>query len=103
MAKTVVSIEIGLTQTRLLEVEVGKKVQRVRKAVVFDTPPNAIEDGYIRETDEFAEKMKLQMQTAGIKTRDIIFTISSNKVISREVTVTALKEKMLKLNFILIE
>ena len=96
MAKTIVSIEIGLTQTRLLELEVGSKVQRVRKAVVFDTPPNTIEDGYIRETDEFAEKLSMQMQNAGIKTKDIIFTISSNKVISREVTVTALKEKMLK-------
>ncbi len=96
MAKTVVSIEIGLTQTRLLELEVGKKVQHVRKAVVFDTPPNTMEDGYLRETDEFAEKLSLQMQAAGIKTKDIIFTISSNKVVSREVTVTALKEKMLK-------
>lgn len=96
MAKTLVSIEIGMSQTRLLEVEVGGKVQRVRKAVVFNTPPNTIEDGYIRETDDFAELMSMQMQTAGIKTKDVIFTISSNKVISREVTVTALKEKMLK-------
>lgn len=96
MARTVVSIEIGLTQTRLLELETGKKIQRVKKAVVFDTPQNAMEEGYIRDTSEFAEQLSEQMRLAGIKTRDIIFTISSNKVISREVTVTALKEKMIK-------
>lgn len=96
MAKTVVSIEIGLTQTRMLEIDMGKKLQHVKKAVIIDTPENAIEDGYIRETTELAESMSMQMQAAGIKTRNVIFTVSSNKVISREVTVTALKEKLLK-------
>lgn len=96
MAKTVVTIEIGLTQTRMLELNMGKKVQHVKKAVIIDTPENTMEDGYIRETTELAERMSAQMQAAGIKTRDIIFTVSSNKVISREVTVTAVKEKMIK-------
>ena len=96
MAKTVVSIEIGLTQTRMLEIDMGKKIQHVKKAIIIDTPENSIEDGYIRETAELAENMSMQMQAAGIKTKDIIFTVSSNKVISREVTVTALKEKMIE-------
>ena len=96
MAKTVVSIEIGLTQTRMLEIDMGKKIQHVKKAILIDTPENSIEDGYIRETAELAENMSMQMQAAGIKTKDIIFTVSSNKVISREVTVTALKEKMIE-------
>lgn len=96
MAKTVVSIEIGLTQTRMLEIDMGKKSRRVKRAVVIDTPENAIEDGYISDTGAFAERMSIQMRSAGIKTKDVIFTISSNKVISREVTVTAIKEKMLK-------
>ncbi|MBQ9766476.1 MAG: pilus assembly protein PilM [Lachnospiraceae bacterium] len=96
MAKTVVSIEIGLTQTRMLEIDMGKKIQHVKKAVIIDTPENTIEDGYIRETSELAERMSMQMQAAGIKTKDIIFTVSSNKVISREVTVTAIKEKMIE-------
>lgn len=94
--KRVVSIEIGATQTRMLEIEIGKKVRRVIKAAVFDTPENTIDDGHILEPGKFAEQLGEQMHNAGIKTRDIIFTVSSNKVISREVTVTALKEKLLK-------
>lgn len=96
MAKTVVSIEIGLTQTRMLEIDMGKKTRRVKRALVMDTPENTIDDGYISEAAAFAERINMQMQSAGIKTKDVIFTISSNKVISREVTVTAIKEKMLK-------
>lgn len=94
--KRVVSIEIGATQTRMLEIEIGKKVRHVIKAVVFDTPENTIDDGHILEPGKFAEQMVEQMMEAGIKTRDIIFTVSSNKIISREVTVTALKEKLIK-------
>lgn len=96
MAKTVVSIEIGETRTRAAVLKLGKRKQHVTKAVVFDTPQNAMEDGFIRDYSMFAEQLLLQLRTAGIKTRDIVFAISSNKVVSREVTVTASKEKLLK-------
>ncbi len=96
MAKTVVSIEIGEGKTRAAVLSMGKKRQHVKKAVVFDTPKNAMEDGYIRDHSMFAEQLLLKLREAGIKAKDLVFAISSNKVISREVTVSAAKEKMLK-------
>jgi len=96
MAKTVVSIEIGESKTRAAVLSMGKKKQHIRKAVVFDTPKNAMEDGYIRDYSIFAEQLLLKLREANIKAKDLVFAISSNKVISREVSVTAVKEKMLK-------
>ena len=96
MAKTVVSIEIGESKTRAAVLSMGKKRQHIKKAVVFDTPKNAMEDGYIRDHSMFAEQLLLKLREANIKAKDIVFAISSNKVISREVSVTAAKEKMLK-------
>ena len=96
MAKTVVSIEIGESKTRAAVLSMGKKRQHIKKAVVFDTPKNAMEDGYIRDHSMFAEQLLLKLREANIKAKEIVFAISSNKVISREVSVSAAKEKMLK-------
>jgi len=96
MAKTVVSIEIGESKTRAAVLNMGKKRQTVSKALIFDTPRAAMEDGYIRDYGLFAEQLLLQFRTAKIKPKNVVFTISSNKVVSREVTITAAKEKLLK-------
>lgn len=96
MAKKVVSIEISESKTKAAVLSMGKKKQTVRKAIVFDTPKNAMEDGYIRDYTLFAEQLLLKLREAEIKAKDIVFTFSSNKVISREVIVTAAKETLLK-------
>ena len=96
MAKTVVSIEIGESKTRAVVLSMGKSRQNVKKAVIFDTPRNAMEDGYIRDYGLFAEQLLLHLRGARIKAKNIVFAISSNKVVSREVTITASKEKLLK-------
>lgn len=96
MAKTVVSIEIGESKTRAAVLSMGKKRQHVKKAVIFDTPKNAMEDGYVRDYSMFAEQLLLKLREAKIKAKDVVFAISSNKVISREITITAAKEKMIK-------
>lgn len=96
MAKTVVSIEIGESKTRAAVLSMGKKRQHVKQALVFDTPRNAMEDGYIRDPGLFAEQLLLKLRGARIKPRDLVFSVSSNKVISREIIITATKEKLIK-------
>lgn len=96
MAKTVVSIEIGESKTRAAVLSMGKKRQHVKQALVFDTPRNAMEDGYIRDPGLFAEQLLLKLRGARIKPKDLVFSISSNKVISREIIITATKEKLIK-------
>ena len=102
MAKKVVSIEISESKTKAAVLSMGKKKQTVKKAIVFDTPKNAMEDGYIRDYTLFAEQLLLKLREAEIKAKDVVFTFSSNKVISREVIVTASKETLLK-NIVLSE
>ena len=96
MAKTVVSIEIGESKTRAAVLIMGKNRQNLKQAVVFDTPRSAMEDGYIRDYGMFAEQLLLKLRGARIKPKDLVFTIASNKVISREVIITAAKEKLIK-------
>jgi len=96
MAKTVISIEISAARTKMAELVMGKTHQAVKKADIFDTPDNSMEDGFIRDSAAVAEALQSHISNAGMTAKEIVFTISSTKVVSREVTVQASKEKLLK-------
>lgn len=96
MAKTVISIEIGAAAVRMAELVMGKTHQVVRKADIFETPDLVIDDGFIRDSASIAELLKMHIQNTGMTAKEIVFSISSTKVVSREVTVSAAKEKLLK-------
>ncbi|MBQ9119278.1 MAG: pilus assembly protein PilM [Lachnospiraceae bacterium] len=88
----VVNIEIGLFYTKVCETNFKKKNTKVYRTFIFDTPENTIEDGYIRDKQSFADELKYQLQTNGFKNKNIVFTVASNKILSREVVIPAVKE-----------
>lgn len=90
--RRVVNIEIGLTVTKVCEVDFKKKNPKIYKSLIFNTPENTIEDGYIRDRRSFVEKIKDEFEKAGIKSKDIAFTVNSSKILSREVVVPLVKE-----------
>lgn len=92
MAKSVVSIEIGAKQVHIAVLKLFRKKQRVRKALIFDTPENIVEDGYIMDSEAFAKVLRQEMKKAKIRNRNVAFTLSSNKIITREVTVNAVSQ-----------
>ncbi|QHQ61956.1 pilus assembly protein PilM [Anaerocolumna sedimenticola] len=91
MAK-VLSIEIGLNTTRLCLIETGKKNTRIYHACVFDTPEDSFEDGYIKNAAALADIIKNKLSETKIRTRNVIFTISSSKIAHREVIIPLVKE-----------
>ena len=90
MAK-VLSIEIGLNTTKLCLVETGKKKTRVSQVYVLDTPEDGFDDGYIKNTAALAEMIRKKLSEAKIRTRNVIFTISSSKIANREVIIPLVK------------
>lgn len=91
MAK-VVSIEIGAKQVHIAVLKLFGKKQRVRKALIFDTPENIVEDGYIMDSEAFAKVLRQEMKKAKIRNKKVVFTLASNKIITREVTVNAISQ-----------
>ncbi|HEX3021310.1 MAG TPA: pilus assembly protein PilM, partial [Lachnospiraceae bacterium] len=96
MAKRVLSIDIGLMKTKICEMDYGKKNPQVYRCITFDTPSNVIEDGYIRDMENFAIAMKEKIAGAQIKVTDVVFTIASTKIANREVTVPLVKENRIQ-------
>lgn len=91
MSGKVISIEIGLTTTNICEVDFKKKNPRVYNCVSFDTPKNSYDDGYIRDKNTFSLIAKEHIAKSKIKGDKVVFTISSTKIVNREVIIPFVK------------
>lgn len=92
MAKKVLSIEIGQQVTKAVVVDYLRKNPHVYNAFSFDTPPDAMEDGYIKNKDAIAQLIKAQIRENGVKEKDVVFSIASSKIASRETVVPYVPE-----------
>ncbi len=86
----VLSIEVTDEVTRVIEVDYGKKDPVVHKAVVFQTPEKTVSDGVIEGVETLAKEFK--RMTHGFGTKNAIFTLATNKVMSREVSIPEMKD-----------
>ncbi len=85
MAGRVISIEIGSALTKVVEMDYLSKNAKVYNSIVFQTPKGTIEDGYLKEADEFIDMLHAKLAAAQIKTKKVVFTVSSGKIANREV------------------
>ncbi len=86
----VLSIEVTDVVTRVIEVDYGKKDPVVHKAIVFPTPEKTVSDGVIEGVETFAKEF--QRQIHGFGTKNAVFALASNKVMSREVSIPDMKD-----------
>lgn len=96
MAKKVISIETGIQWTKVALVDYRKKNPPVHEAFAFRTPEHAVEDGYIRDKDSLARALKEELVRRQILERDVVFTLSSSKVVTREVVIPYVKDNKIK-------
>ena len=59
----------------------------------FPTPENAVKDGFIADVSELAIRIRKACVDKGIRTRDVIFTVASGKIASREMSIPMVKKK----------
>lgn len=95
MAK-VVSIEIGYTFIKLCEMDYKVKTPRVYRFAMVPTPLNVIEDGYLKESAGLRNAIKEALYRSKIKTKRAVFTVSSSKIINREVMLPPVKPNMME-------
>ncbi|MCR4755120.1 MAG: PilN domain-containing protein [Lachnospiraceae bacterium] len=96
MAERVLSIEVGYSLTKVCEVEVSGKAPKIFNSFVIPTPEGMVRDGAVDVNDEFVNQFLRMMTVKKIKTRKAIFTVSSNKIASREAVLPYLKDKQIQ-------
>ncbi|MDF2538298.1 MAG: Tfp pilus assembly protein ATPase PilM [Herbinix sp.] len=97
MAKKVLSIVIGTEYTKVCEVSYKRNYKnkgiKVYRSISFPTPPNSIEDGYIKDKNAFGEELHIQLKAAKIKSDKVIFSVASSKIANREVMIPPVNER----------
>lgn len=90
MAK-ILSVEIGNSLTRICEMDFRTKNPKVYKYVSVPTPEGAIEDGFLAERPEFAAAVRKALNENKIKTKQVVFSVTSSKIATREVMLPVVK------------
>ncbi len=91
MNNRVLSIEIGNSFTKICEMDYKVKKPKVYKVLTVETPEGIVVDGMLQPTQEYAEHLVNALAMNGIRTKKVIFTISSTRVASREVQIPNVK------------
>lgn len=92
MANRVISIEVGKSITRAVEMDYKVKNPKVYSCFSFETPAGVFEDGMIRADENFCNVLKGAMKHFRIKSRKVVFTVNSGRIASRDIKIPLVKD-----------
>ncbi len=92
MANRVISIEIGKSITRAVEMDYKTKNPKVYTCFSFETPVGVLEDGMVRQDENFCNLLRGAIMHFGVRTKKVIFTVNSGRIASRDVQIPMVKE-----------
>lgn len=92
----ILSIEIGVDVTHVLEMDYRVKNLKVYRSFSFQTPVGVIGEAGVRKSEEFRTALHKLLDTNKIKTRKTLFVVNSGKIASREVLIPMIKENRIK-------
>ena len=99
MAKSNKVLTVDITNESITIVEVTpsqKKQTMVHNVLIFETPEDSYEDGNIRDPEKIAMVIREQLDANGITNKNVIFVLTSTKIVNREVLIPEVKENKVK-------
>ena len=99
MAKNgrVLSVDITNESITIIELTASAKKQTyIHNVIIFETPEDSYEDGVIKEPNKIAAAIKEQLAAKGINNKNVIFVLSSTKIVNREVVIPFVKENKIR-------
>lgn len=92
----ILSIEIGVDVTHVLEMDYRVKNPKGYRSFSFQTPVGVIGEAGVRKSEEFRTALHKLLDANKIKTRKTLFVVNSGKIASREVLIPMIKENRIK-------
>lgn len=86
-----ISISINNEYTKLCEATNGVKATTIHKVVTIPTPEGVYNDGEILDVKEFAKVIKSSLDDNRMNSNDVVFSISSSKIATKDVIVPDIK------------
>lgn len=94
--KKCLSIDIGNDQIKIADVVRSGETVKIIDYAIIGTPKDCLNDGMVINKTALSDAIKGAIKENKLKTKEIIFTIASSKIITREVNFPILKPKKLK-------
>lgn len=91
MAK-VLSVEIGYSLIKIIETDFKAKSPKIYHCVNLQTPSGVLNDGELNVTGDLVAIINDALMARRMKTKQVVFTITSSKIASREVVLPNVKE-----------
>lgn len=88
----VLSIEIGYLLTRVCELDFKSKAPKVYKSFTVPTLGGVMNDGVVEPDLHYVEGIRSALRENGVKTKKVVFSITSSKIATREVMIPFVKE-----------
>ncbi len=92
MAAKAIAMEIGYSLTKICEVDYKAKTHKIYKSFTVSNGAEVINDGALMVSPEYVENLRGALAANHVKARQVVFTITSSKIASREVTIPFVKE-----------
>ncbi|MDE5940186.1 MAG: pilus assembly protein PilM [Lachnospiraceae bacterium] len=92
MAAKAIAIEIGYSLTKVCEVDYKAKTHKIYKSFTVTNGAEVVNDGALMVSQEYVENLRSALAANHVKTKQVVFTITSSKIASREVTIPYVKE-----------
>lgn len=96
MSRKLLSIELGKDKIRICEMKRKKKELLLYHAVSVDTPEGSMSDGLISDPEPIAAAIRMALKNYKIKTRKVIFTVNSTRVLCKREEIPYLKPNQIK-------
>jgi type IV pilus assembly protein PilM len=93
--RPLVGLDIGSSAVKAVELKSAGKSFRVAAYGSEPVPPDSIVDGAIIDAAAVAEAIRRLFDTRGIKTRDVVASLSGNAVIVKKITLPVMSEQEL--------
>lgn len=92
MAKKVLVVRMGSETVHVVHMENTAQNPTIYGCVRIAAPEGAVQDGMIVDVAEAASKLKQVLKEKGLHTTDVIFTVASSKIASRETTIPSVSK-----------
>lgn len=93
MAGRLLSIEIGVRTTRVVEMDDREKASKIYQYFSLATPEGVMTDGSVAADPVFVEQLKAAISEKKVKARKAVFVMNSTRIANREVEIPLVKEK----------
>lgn len=90
------SIVLTDNHIRIAELSNGRRGVSVYRLLTKEVPESLVSGGLIVDVRGFAEYLNATLKYANIKTKKVVFSLPSDRIMSREVVLPELKEEKLK-------